>query len=817
MIEGADESRPGDDAKTLRHDVIRKLYFELAKFPTVATRNDLYLALSLAVRDRLLHRWVSSARTYLENQHRAVIYLSAEYLIGPQLGSNLLALGLHDAARAALRDSGTTLDELVEHEEEPGLGNGGLGRLAACYMDSLATLDLPAVGHGLRYEFGIFDQDIRDGWQVERTDRWLRRGNPWEVRRYEIEHPVGFGGYTEHEVDEHGRMHVHWLPERIVKGVPYDVPVAGYGTQTTNFLRLWSAVADEEFNLDAFQVGEYWRAVDAKIRSENLTKVLYPNDSSPAGKQLRLEQQYFFVSCALQDCIRLLTSRAPIRQFADTFAVQLNDTHPALAVPELMRLLMDVHGLGWDDAWDQVRRSIAYTNHTLLPEALEVWPLPLMQRLLPRHVEIIFEINRRFLDEVRARFPDDDARLRRMSLIGEDGDKWVRMAHLATVASHHINGVAALHSRLLTETVLRDFAELWPERFTNVTNGVTPRRFVALSNPRLSDLVTEAIGEGWIKDLDRLRELEKHANDAGFQDRWHAVKRANKQELAAWLRSAHGLTADPSAMFDAQCKRIHEYKRQHLNLLHVIALWDRLRRGIDDGAARTVLIAGKAAPAYHRAKLIIRLAHGIAEAIAEDPRTRDRLRLVFVPDFNVKTAQRIYPAADLSEQISTAGMEASGTGNMKFTLNGALTIGTLDGANVEIREAVGADHFFLFGMTAEEVTAKKRGYRPEEEVAKDPELSRVIELIASGAFSPGDRGLFMPIVDDLVHRDPFLVLADFRAYCDAQARVSHAWRTPASWLRSSILNTARAGKFSSDRSISEYAENIWRISPVKVP
>jgi starch phosphorylase len=817
MIESADESRPRDDAEALRQDVIRKLYVELAKFPAVATKNDHYLALSLAVRDRLLHRWVSSARTYLENQTRAVIYLSAEYLIGPQLGNNLLALGLYTAARTALDKSGVSLDELIEHEEEPGLGNGGLGRLAACYMDSLATLDIPAVGHGLRYEFGIFDQDIRDGWQVEHTDRWLRRGNPWEVRRYEIEHAVGFGGHTEHTTDAHGKHSVRWVPERIVKGIPYDVPVAGYGTNTTNFLRLWSAVADEEFNLDAFQVGEYWRAVDAKIRSENLTKVLYPNDSSPAGKQLRLEQQYFFVSCALQDCIRLLASRASVRQFADTFAVQLNDTHPALAVPELMRLLMDVHGFGWDDAWDQVRRSVAYTNHTLLPEALEVWPLPLMQRLLPRHVEIIYEINRRFLDEVRAKWPADDARIRRMSLIGEEGEKWVRMAHLATVASHHVNGVAALHSRLLTETVLHDFAELWPERFTNVTNGVTPRRFVALSNPRLAELVTEAIGEGWIKDLDRLRELEKHATDRAFQERWLAVKRANKQELATWLRSTYSLVADPAAMFDAQCKRIHEYKRQHLNLLHVIALYDRLRRGVDDGVTRTVLIAGKAAPAYHRAKLIIRLAHGIAETIAEDPRTRDRLRLVFVPDFNVKTAQRIYPAADLSEQISTAGMEASGTGNMKFTLNGALTIGTLDGANVEIREAVGADHFFLFGLTAEEVIATKRvGYRPQEEIAKDPELGRVIELIAGGAFSPGDRGLFMPIVDDLVHRDPFLVLADFRSYVDAQARVAAAWRSPSQWVRSSILNTARAGKFSSDRSIREYAQNIWRVSPVAV-
>ncbi len=812
MIEGEE---PRDDAAALLRDHVSKLYVELAKFPGVATKNDHYLALAHAVRDRLLHRWVGSARTFLEGKHRAVIYLSAEYLIGPQLGANLLALGLHTAARTALAELGVSLDDLIEHEEEPGLGNGGLGRLAACYMDSLATLDLPAVGHGLRYEFGIFDQDIRDGWQVERTDRWLRNGNPWEVRRYEIEHRVGFGGHTEHTTDEHGRLHVRWVPERIVKGVPYDVPVAGYGTSTTNFLRLWSAVADEEFDLDAFQVGEYWRAVEAKIRSENLTKVLYPNDSSPAGKQLRVEQQYFFVSCALQDCLRLLISRGTVREFAGTFAVQLNDTHPALAVPELMRLLVDVHGLGWDEAWDLTRRSMAYTNHTLLPEALETWPLSLMQRLLPRHVEIIYEINRRFLDEVSARFPGDTARLERMSLIGEGPTKSVRMAHLATVASHHINGVAELHSQLLIETVLRDFAELWPERFTNVTNGVTPRRFVALANPRLSELITEAIGDGWLRDLDRLDELEPFATDPAFQDDWVAVKHLNKVELSSYLLKAHSLEADPSSLFDAHCKRIHEYKRQHLNLLHIINLWQRMRSG-EDIVPRTFVFAGKAAPAYRLAKLIIRLAHGVAQAIAEDPRTRDRLRIAFVPDFNVKTAQRIYPAADLSEQISTAGMEASGTGNMKFTLNGALTIGTLDGANVEIRDAVGPEEFFLFGLTADEVADRKAsGYRPRDELAKDPELARAIELIATGAFSPGERGLFAPLVQELLEVDRFLVLADFRAYVDCQKRVDKAWRDPRAWVRSSILNSARAGRFSSDRSIAEYAKKIWRVSPVR--
>jgi glycogen phosphorylase len=813
MIESHDDTRPRDDADALRRDLISKLYFELAKFPEVATRNDQFLALSFAVRDRILHRWVESSRTYLEGKHRSVIYLSAEFLIGPQLGANLLALGLHTQARTALGDLGLSLDELIEHEEEPGLGNGGLGRLAACYIESLATLDIPAIGHGLRYEFGIFDQGIRDGWQVERTDRWLRNGNPWEIRRFEIEHPVGFGGHIEHTTDLHGRLRVRWVPERRVKGIPYDVPIAGYGTQTTSFLRLWSAVADEEFDLDAFQIGEYWRAVDQKIRSENLTKVLYPNDSSPAGKQLRLEQQYFFVACALQDCIRILLQRTTIREFADKFAIQLNDTHPALAVAELMRLLVDVHDLGWNEAWDLVRRSMAYTNHTLLPEALETWPLPLIAHLLPRHLEIIYEINRRFLDEVRAKFPGDDARVRRMSLIGEDGEKTVRMAHLATVASHHVNGVAALHSRLLCETVLRDFAELWPERFTNVTNGVTPRRFMGLANPRLAELITEAIGEGWLRDLERLQGLEAFADDAGFQDRWRAVKRTNKAEFASWLRAAHGLACDPTALLDAHCKRIHEYKRQHLNLLHAIALFERIRRGEDLGIARTIVLAGKAAPAYRIAKLIIRLAHGVADAIAADPRTRDRLRIVFVPDFSVKNAQRIYPAADLSEQISTAGMEASGTGNMKFTLNGALTIGTLDGANVEIREAVGADQFFLFGLTAEQVLARRASYRPTDELADD-ELARVIDLVASGEFSPGDRTLFAPLIDDLLHRDPFLVLADFRAYADCQRKVEALWRTPAAWLRSSILNTARAGRFSSDRAIREYAKTIWHVAPV---
>ena len=813
-----DDIALGHDAASLRRDFIQKLFFELAKFPGVATRNDHYMALAYVVRDRLLQRWVRSARTYLEGKHRTVIYLSAEYLLGPQLPNALLDLDMEAEVRAAMDSLGLSLDELIEHEEEPGLGNGGLGRLAACFMDSLATLSIPAIGHGIRYEFGIFDQAIRDGWQIEMTDLWLRHGNPWEVRRWDIELKVGLGGRTEHGVDAAGVHRVRWIPERIIKGVPYDTPVLGYGTANANFLRLWTAVADEEFDLEAFQVGEYWRAVDEKVRSENITKVLYPNDESEAGKQLRLEQEYFFVSCALQDCIRLLLQKATIEEFADKYAVQLNDTHPALAIPELMRLLMDVHGMAWEKAWDITQKTFAYTNHTLLPEALEKWPLPIFARLLPRHLEIVYEINRRFLDDMRAKFPGDDARLQRMSLIDDRGEKAVRMANLATVASHTVNGVAALHSRLLRETVLRDFAEAFPDRFINVTNGVTPRRFLALANPGLAKLLTESVGEGWLSDLDRLRQLTRLADDAGFRDRFRAVKSANKQALAKWLRATNGFDVDPTSLFDAQCKRIHEYKRQHLAILHVVSLYDRILRGeVDDVVPRTFLFAGKAAPGYRMAKLIIRLIHGVAQTIDRDPVARKLLRVVFVPDFNVKNAQHIYPAADLSEQISTAGMEASGTGNMKFSMNGALTIGTLDGANVEIRDAVGAKNFFLFGMTAEEVNARRSsGYRPEEVTAADTELARALGAITEGRFSDGDRGLFEPLVRSLVEKDPFFVLADFRAYVECQKQVSRAWLDPDGWTRTAIANVAGMGVFSSDRSIAEYARDVWKVSPVKV-
>ena len=813
-----DDVALGSDPASLRKDFIQKLFFELAKFPGVATRNDHYLALAYVIRDRLLLRWVRSARTYLEGQHRTVIYLSAEYLLGPQLENNLLCLGMEPQVREAIATMGLSLDELIEHEEEPGLGNGGLGRLAACFMDSLATLEIPAIGHGIRYEFGIFDQEIKNGWQIEKTDLWLRLGNPWEVRRWDIAHPVGFGGKTEYETQPDGSFKVKWLPGRVVKGVPYDTPVLGYGTENTNFLRLWSAVSSEEFDLEAFQVGNYVRAVEDKVRSENITKVLYPNDSSPQGKQLRLEQEYFFVSCALQDCIRLLLQKTTIDQFGEKYALQLNDTHPTLAIPELMRLLMDVHGMGWDEAWKITTRAFSYTNHTLLPEALETWPLPLFASLLPRHLEIIYEINRRFLETVEAKYPGDTPRVQRMSLIDDRGEKAVRMANLATVASHTINGVAALHSRLLRETVLKDFAETWPARFTNVTNGVTPRRFLALANTGLAALLTEALGPKWLTNLDLLEGLRKSAADAAFRERFLAVKRANKEHLAGWVKDTLGVVIDPSSMFDAQCKRIHEYKRQHLALLHAAWLYSRIIRGdVQDMAPRTLVFAGKAAPAYRMAKLIVRLAHGIGWAVEKHPEARKLLRVVFVPDFNVKNAERIYPAADLSEQISTAGLEASGTGNMKFSMNGALTIGTLDGANVEIRDAVGHDNFFLFGMTAEEVSSlKANGYKPWPLVESDPELGRVLDLVKGDTFSPGEPGLFAPMVTTLLEADPFCVLADFRAYADCQAKVSRAWRDPNAWAKTAILNVAGMGRFSSDRAIREYATRVWKTQPVKV-
>ncbi len=812
-------TRTGRGVEALRQAFLDNLFYVLGRFADVATAQDYYQALAYTARDRVLRRSLRTAQAHKSAHARTVAYLSAEFLLGPHLGNALLSLGIYDEARKALAALDLSLEDLIEEEEEPGLGNGGLGRLAACYMDSLATLGIPTIGYGIRYEFGIFDQRIRDGWQVEITDRWLRWGNPWEIPRPRIHFPVKLGGHTEPYTDEAGRFRVRWVPDREVRGVAYDTVIPGYGVGNANLLRLWSAEAPESFRFEAFNLGDYYGAVEENVFSENLTKVLYPNDEPAAGKRLRLEQQYFFVSCSLQDMVRIhLRSAGTLANFHEKWAAQLNDTHPAIGVAELMRLLVDEHTLPWDEAWAITTRTFAYTNHTLLPEALEVWPLPLFQSVLPRHLEIIYEINRRFLDEVRMRYPGDDARVARLSLIDEHGERAVRMAHLAAVGSHTVNGVAALHSELLKQTVMRDFHELWPEKFQNVTNGVTPRRFLLLSNPRLAALLTRTVGKTWPRDLDALKGLERLADDPGFHAEWRGVKRTAKEALAARIQRECGVTVDPCSIFDVQVKRIHEYKRQHLNVLQVVSLYYRLKNEHGaDVTPRTVIFAGKAAPGYAMAKLIIKLIHAVGEVVNRDPAVSDRLKLVFLPDFNVKNGQLIYPAADLSEQISTAGKEASGTGNMKFTMNGALTVGTLDGANVEIRDAVGHENFFLFGLTAEQVRRTlAHGYRPWELYQNNALLKECLDLIAGGYFSHGDRELFRPLVESLLTRDEYLLLADFDAYVDSQEEVARAFRDREHWTRMSILNSARSGRFSSDRSIAEYAERIWKVKPMPV-
>jgi len=814
-----DDERTGLSGASLARAVWNHLRYSIGRLPAAATTQDYYQALALAVRDRLQHRWTNTVETYLRSDIKVACYLSAEFLLGPHLGNNLVNLGIEQAAREALTTLGLDLDQLLAQEEEPGLGNGGLGRLAACYLDSAATLERPAIGYGIRYEFGIFDQEIRDGWQVEVTDKWLRNGNPWEMAKPEVTYRVGWGGHTEHYQDEQGRERVRWLPFRVVKGTAFDTPIQGYRVNTCNTLRLWGAEAVESFDFQAFNTGDYYEAVDDKIVSENVSKVLYPNDEPQVGKRLRLAQQYFFVSCSLQDMLQILAfAGEPLRNFPKRFAVQLNDTHPSIAVAELMRLLLDEHLLGWDEAWDITVRTFGYTNHTLLPEALETWPLPMFGEALPRHLEIIYEINTRFLNEVRARFPGDDARIGRMSLIGEEGGRSVRMAHLATVGSHAINGVAALHTELLKASVLRDFYELWPERFSNKTNGVTPRRFLALSNPGLRQLITRAIGDRWVAQLDELVKLERFVDDAAFRKEWRAVKLANKERFANYVRRHSGVELDPAWLFDIQVKRIHEYKRQHLNALHIADLYGRLKQNPQlHMPARAFIFGGKAAPGYFLAKRIIKLINALAETVNADPDVNTRMRVAFVPNFNVQSAHLIYPAADLSEQISTAGKEASGTGNMKFMLNGALTIGTLDGANVEMREEVGAENFFLFGLTAEQVERVKReGYRPQSFIDGNENVRKALDLVASGSFSRGDREVFRPLVDNLVYSDPFLVLADYADYAACQERVNAAWEDAERWTRMSILNTARAGKFSSDRAIREYCDEIWGVQRVKI-
>ena len=814
-----EDDRTGMSLETLKRAFQDNLFYLRGKDSSNATLRDYYYALAYTVRDRLLQRFIKTSRTYKEQDVKVVSYLSAEFLMGRHLANNLLSLEIYDKMSRVVEDFGLKMEDLIEQEPDPGLGNGGLGRLAACFLDSLANLEMPAIGYGIRYEFGIFRQVLRDGWQGEVPDNWLMYGNPWEMARPEDTVEVFLGGKTEVQHDENGHYKVCWIPERKVKAIPYDTPVAGYQTKTVNALRLWKAEASQEFNFEAFNAGNYDRAVAEKMSSETISKVLYPNDNTPQGKELRLAQQYFFVAASLQDLIRIHLHKHPsLENFSEKSAIQLNDTHPAVAVAELMRLLLDEHDIEWDKAWDITQKTLAYTNHTLMPEALERWSVSLFGKLLPRHLEIIYELNHRFLEDIRVWFPEEEDLVSDLSIIEEGDDKKVRMANLACVGSHAINGVAALHTSLLKKDTLKHFAKLWPEKFFNKTNGVTPRRWILMSNPKLAELVTEKIGEGWLKDLDKMREIEKYIDDSAFCDRWRAIKQENKANLAAYIKKTRNIDVDVNSIFDVQVKRIHEYKRQHLAVLGIINLYNRIKKNPSiEVVPRTFIFGGKAAPGYFMAKLIIKLVNAVAEVVNKDPDVKGRIKVVFLPNFSVSLGQKIYPAADLSEQVSTAGKEASGTGNMKFAMNGALTIGTLDGANIEIREEAGAENFFLFGLTAEEVYAKKaEGYEPMEEYENNPELAEVIDRIARGDFSYGDRKLFKPIVDSLLYHDPYMLLADYQAYVDCQDRVSEAYQDRDRWIRMSILNSARMGKFSSDRTIREYCKEIWDVRPVKI-
>ena len=796
----SDHERAGIGPDAVFDGITEHLFFTLGKLAPTASLHDLYMALSYAVRDRLMTRYLASQEAIRARPQKTVAYLSAEFLIGPQLHSNLLNLGIQQEAELALKRFGIeSLAHILEVEEEPGLGNGGLGRLAACYMDSLASLQIPATGYGIRYEFGIFNQLIRDGWQVEVTDKWLKGGWPWELPQPDEACFVGFGGRTENYLDEKGKYRSRWIPAEHAIGIPHDVPVLGYKVNTCNRLRLWRAAATESFDFYAFNIGDYYGAEEEKVASETLSKVLYPNDGTDEGRRLRLKQQHFFVSCSLQDMLRSLEKRnIPIQDFPSHWTVQLNDTHPAIAVAEMMRLLIDHHHLEWEKAWEITNRSVAYTNHTLLPEALEKWDLELFKSLLPRHLELIYEINKRFLQQVRLRYPGNDLILRKLSIIDEEGGKAIRMAHLATIGAHHINGVAALHSDLIQRQLLPEFAKLWPEKFTNVTNGVTPRRWVALANPELSKLLDKEVGPNWITNMELLEKLECKELDTNFLEEFGATKLYGKRKLAGYIHRQTGVLVDPSSMFDVQVKRIHQYKRQHLNALQIIAQYLRIKNGKAQGMApRTVIFGGKAAPGYFMAKLIIRFINGIAEMVNADPDMDGRLRVVFLPDYNVKLGEQVYPATDLSEQISTAGKEASGTGNMKFAMNGALTIGTLDGANIEIRDRVGAENFFLFGKTEREIMdLRNNHYDPKSYIQSLPELSESLRLIELGHFSNGDTELFKPLLNNLVGNDPFFVMADFADYLRAQDNVSRAWQDPQEWNRMSLLNTARSSFFS---------------------
>lgn len=810
----------GSSTEELKRSIGNHLKFSLARDPQTATKRDWWVALSLAARDRIVDKMIRTMAAHNEKNARRVYYFSLEYLMGRLLTNNLINLGVRDQAKEALQELGLDYDEICAEETDMGLGNGGLGRLAACFLDSLSTLDLPAVGYGIHYEFGLFRQEISHGYQIEHPDNWLRYDDPWEIVRPEYTQKVRLYGRVETRFDSYGRGRARWVGTKDVLGVPYDIPVCGYDTNTVNFLRLWESKASEEFDFQTFNAGGYVEAVREKTLGETISKVLYPNDQTESGKELRLVQQYFFVSCSLHDIIRRYRKRNEgWRDFPEKVTIQLNDTHPAVAIVELMRILIDEEHLSWEEGWAIVSRCFGYTNHTLLPEALEKWSVPLFEKVLPRHLQIIYEINRCHLEEVKEHWPEDVAKLQAMSLIEEGEPKMVRMAHLAVVGSHSVNGVAALHTELLKTKLLADFYEFCPKKFNNKTNGITPRRWLKGCNPRLSSLISEKIGPDWEKDLPRLRKLEKWAGDPAFQKQFMEIKHENKRDLSRVIRDLTGIEVDPRALFDVQIKRLHEYKRQHLNLLHILGLYRRLLQNPAlDMVPRVFIFGAKAAPGYEMAKLIIKAINAAAEAINRDDRIGGKLKVVYLPDYGVSLAEKIIPAADLSEQISTAGKEASGTGNMKLALNGAVTIGTLDGANVEIQEEVGEENIFIFGLRVEEAEElRAAGYNPFDFYHRNAELQAVVDWLGSGYFTPGEDNVLAAIKSGLLEgRDPFLLLADYEAYCQAQMEVDRAFKDQKRWARMAILNTARVGKFSSDRTISQYAREIWKTKAVKV-
>ncbi|MCL2154375.1 MAG: glycogen/starch/alpha-glucan phosphorylase [Leptospirales bacterium] len=810
----------GMDSESIKKSFVYHLRFSRARDEYAATPHDCYSGLALTTRDRLIERWIKTQQTYYKKKAKRVYYLSLEFLIGRTLGNSLINLGLHGEADKAMHELGHSLEELCEREWDAGLGNGGLGRLAACFLDSLATLELPAVGYGIRYEYGIFFQTIKDGYQIETPDNWLRLGNDWEFPRAEFIYMVNFYGRVEHSHDKDGKLKCQWVDTENIIAMGYDTPIPGYKNNTVNNLRLWSAKASREFDLNYFNHGDYVKAVSEKSISENITKVLYPNDNIFEGKELRLRQEYFFVSATIQDIIRRYKkTHSNFKEFTDMVAIQLNDTHPAISIPELMRIFMDLESLSWEEAWDITVKTFGYTNHTILPEALERWPVSLMERVLPRHMEIIYEINRRFLEDLLSVYPGNDEILEELSIIEEGPEKKVRMANLAIIGSHSINGVAALHTQIIKESIFTNFYKLWPEKFNNKTNGITQRRWLKLCNPKLSSLISEKVGDKWVTDLYELKKIIPSADEAEFQQRWLDIKRHNKESLAKYISSRNNIEVNIDSMFDVHVKRLHEYKRQLLNALHVITLYNRiLDNPGEDFTPRTIIFAGKAAPGYYMAKLIIKLINSISDVVNNDKQVGDRLKVVFLRNYAVSNAEKIIPAADLSEQISTAGTEASGTGNMKFALNGAITIGTLDGANIEIKEEVGDDNIFIFGLDAAGVAnLKQSGYNPFNYYNNNQELNRVINQIQNGFFSKDNPDLFRPIVDSLLYQgDTYMLLADYESYIQCQERVSQTYRDKKTWAKMSIMNTAKMGKFSTDRTIQEYADDIWKLKPVSV-